>query len=140
MLSGFWSLRGWGVFVNWFKTENLWQKSGSILQIFIRRTFKTWNTVWKGHVYFIWFWLIFCPFLYCPLGTWAGGGGGFLLNWQNPLSMERYLSTAPKWAIPGNTNKHEWVRWVYATSRGIEEIQSRGLFLGQQQRDLGFRP
>ena len=66
--------------------------------------------------------------------------GGFLLNWKNPLSMESYLSKVPKWAIQENANKHEWVRWGYGTSRGIEEIQSGGVFLGQKQRDLGFRP
>ena len=36
--------------------------------------------------------------------------GGFWLNGQNPLSVESFLSTVPKWAIPENTNKHEWVR------------------------------
>ena len=78
----------------------------------------------------------------CPLRTGGGGRGmgGILLNWKNPLTMGSYLLAVPKWAIPENANKHEWVRWVYGTSWRIEEMQGGGVFLGQRQRDLGFRP
>ena len=40
------------------------RSGGSILHIFIRHTFKTWNTIQKGHVFFILFWLVLYPFWY----------------------------------------------------------------------------
>ena len=42
--------------------------------------------------------------------------------------MESYLRAVPKRVIPKNTNKHEWVRRVYGTSRSIEEMQGGKFF------------
>ena len=173
-------LRGWDIWMNRFKTENLWQKSflkivviewtfenlwkiisadvkanknnkkikDLALSYKILKDVKIWNTSlkylqnlkynMKGASIFH---LILVGILsVLILSVKSMGAGGFLLNWQNPLSMESYLWTVPKWAIPKNTNKHECVRWVYGTSRGIKEIQSGGVLLGQKQGDLGFRP
>ena len=44
------------------KTIRNKRSGGSVLQIFIRRNFETWNTIHKGHLFFIWFWLVFYPF------------------------------------------------------------------------------
>ena len=51
------------------KTKRNKRSGGSILQIFIRSTFKTWNTMQKRYIFFIWFWLVFYPFWYCLLSV-----------------------------------------------------------------------
>ena len=63
------------------------RSGGSILQIWVRCMFKNWNTIWKGHVFSIWFWLVFYPYWYCPLRT---GGLGLLKRW-NLLSVMKVI-------------------------------------------------
>ena len=48
----------------------------------------------KGHVFFIWFWLVFYPSWCCPLRTldgWGAEGGGVVLSRQNLLSVMKVI-------------------------------------------------
>ena len=63
------------------KTTKNKPSGGCIFQVFTRSTFKTWNTKQKGHIFFIWLWLVLYQSWYCLLIT-----GGWL-NGQNLLSV-----------------------------------------------------
>ena len=89
------------------KTTRSKRSSGYILQIIVRSTFKTSNTMQKGCVIFIWFWLVFHPPWFCPLRT-GGGRGGFLINGQNAL-FDLYsvvlISSSIMWNIRNEVDK-----------------------------------
>ena len=148
----------WEVWVNWFKTEDLWQKSFLQIVVIEWSSENLWNMrstdvkanknkkkikdlalsykflqdvpsklemQYERGMYFSFDFGWYSIHFDCPLRT---GGGLFLLNWQNLLSMESDLSTVPKWAIPENTNIHEWVRWVYGTATQDYQKISKKLF------------
>ena len=53
-------------------------------------TFKSWNAMWKGQVFFIWFWFEFYSVWYCPLRT---GAGVFIYTYkkQNLLTLTKVI-------------------------------------------------
>ena len=74
---------------NQYNSTRIKRTGGCILYIFRRSTFKAWNTLEKGHVFFIYIWLVFHPAWYWPLG--GGGRVGGLLNGQNRLSLTKFI-------------------------------------------------
>ena len=112
-LSGLRPLSGWGgLWVNQLKKENSWQKpcfhmSYETLKIsekwylLIKSNKKQWLHLtnyykmylqnFNYNVFFIWFWMVFRTSWFCLLRAEGWGGGGGLLNWQNPLSMRKFI-------------------------------------------------
>ena len=59
----------------------------------------------KRYIFFIWLWLEFYPFWYCPLRT--GGGGGICLTDKSIKHGKSYLFTVPGYS---RKNPNRWLR------------------------------
>ena len=78
------------------KTTRYKRFGGCILHIFKRSTFETWNTMYKRHVFFIWFWFVFYPFWSCPLAYYRKNpkrGVEDSLFWKNPWNFSFFCLT-----------------------------------------------
>ena len=103
---------------------------GCVLQIFTRSTFKTWNKMYKEHVFlfdFGWSW-------YCLLGT--GGRGVGLLNGQNLLSVTKVIC---RWSLKTRTQKDVWnLKSFHYTRQTLRTVTTIQVIVNENKHDLSM--